>query len=284
MLKYKNFIMFKQKLKDIFFPHEKNFFRPHAFRHKCLSFYTLGLIITHYLSFGFALTGAFINNPNIFTKDIVSYTNEERKKAGLNELSTNSTLSKAAEEKLDHMLKNNYWDHKAPDGTEAWYFIAKEGYPYTFAGENLARGFVSAENTVYAWLNSSSHRENLLNNNYKDIGVAAANGKIDGKETTVIVQLFGADQPVGENSSEKVLTLGEQVARPTISPKNAFSPSNLPYLMLWLMIFIFMILDARVLKKLGVHKHKYHKYQLRMVFALNFTLLILLLLGFAYIT
>lgn len=271
-----------QKIKNVFLPHESNCFRPHAFRHKWLSVYTLALIFSHYFAFGFALTGSFIKNPQIFSEEIVQYTNEKRLEEGLNSLSIDPTLSKAAEDKLGHMIEKDYWDHKSPDGTEAWYFIDKGGYTYTFAGENLARGFLDSKSTVLAWMKSDSHRENLLNQKYNDIGVAVANGKLEGKDTTVIVQLFGT-KGEGIEGEPKVLTLGEQVAKPSLSPKNAFSATNLPYIMLWLMIFIFMILDARVLKKLGVQKHRYHKYQLRLLCALNFTLLLLLLVGFTYI-
>lgn len=271
----------KERFKLWFLAHETNNFRPKAFQHKCLSFYTFLLITSHYLAFGVAFTGDLIKNPQNFSKEIVSYTNLERQKYGLQTVSEDATLNRAAEDKVRDMLEKNYWDHVSPEGTEAWYFIDQEGYKYTMAGENLAKGFADPKNTVLAWMDSKTHRENLLKPEYRNIGVASANGKLNGQDTSVTVQLFGTEGKIVDD--KRVLTLGEQIEKPNISLKNAFETKNIPYVSLWFIIFTFMILDARMLKKLGLHKKRNHKYQLRLLLTLNISLFILLLLGFSYI-
>lgn len=106
----------------------------------------------------------------------------------------NQTLIKAAELKAQDMQKLNYWDHYNPINHKApWDFIKEAGYYYKAAGENLARGYVSAEGTTTGWLNSPSHRANLLSDQYQDVGYAIFNAYNDQNQlVTVVVQLFGS--------------------------------------------------------------------------------------------
>ena len=60
-----------------------------------------------------------------------------------------------------------------------------------YAGENLAKGFRTAEGVHEAWMASPTHKENIMSPNYKDIGVAVVEGTLLGKETTLVVQMFG---------------------------------------------------------------------------------------------
>jgi uncharacterized protein YkwD len=72
----------------------------------------------------------------------------------------------------------------SPDGTEPWDFILGEKYDYIYAGENLAKNFSTFDDVVEAWYNSPSHKENLLNKNYTEMGFAIVNGELNGYETT----------------------------------------------------------------------------------------------------
>jgi hypothetical protein len=128
---------------------------------------------------------------DITVSELFKLTNERRKSAGLGELRLNSALSKAAEKKAVHMFEKDYWAHVSPDGTEPWEFVLGENYDYLYAGENLAKNFSTSEEVVEAWLNSTSHRDNLLSSNYDEIGFAVINGVLDGYETTLVVQMFG---------------------------------------------------------------------------------------------
>ncbi|MAG59866.1 hypothetical protein CMO96_03715 [Candidatus Woesebacteria bacterium] len=128
---------------------------------------------------------------NINSEEIVQLTNEEREQAGVPEVQVDPILTQAALKKGGDMFAKDYWAHTAPDGTEPWVFFADQGYKYRFAGENLARDFANSETTVAAWMNSRSHRDNLLSSRYQDIGVAVIQGDLDGVETTLVIQFFG---------------------------------------------------------------------------------------------
>lgn len=104
----------------------------------------------------------------------------------------NDQLSQAAFLKAEDMLQKEYWAHNAPEGTTPWVFIKKAGYNYTYAGENLARGFTSSQDIVNAWMASPSHRENMMSGNYQDIGFAMVSGKLKGEDVVLVVEMFGS--------------------------------------------------------------------------------------------
>ena len=183
-------INLKNLLHLAFIPSHKNAHRPHAFRHFMLSIYSVALILSH-LSFGVIQYTPLATNPEKLASDILAEINEERYKNSENTLATNQLLNEAAKDKLSDMFEKNYWDHTSPDGEKAWSFINKTGYSYSMAGENLARGFISADSMVRAWMDSPTHRKNILNESFTQTGIAVGNGIIEGKETTVAVQIFG---------------------------------------------------------------------------------------------
>lgn len=127
----------------------------------------------------------------ISTTEVIRLTNIKRNENGLSTLKENATLDAAAKAKGQDMLAKGYWAHVAPDGTQPWDFFKAVGYKYRYAGENLARDFSNPDSAVQAWMASPSHRENMLSDRYKEIGVAVVDGNLNGKDTTIIVQLFG---------------------------------------------------------------------------------------------
>lgn len=131
---------------------------------------------------------------NIEVESLLDLTNSRRLENGSGTLRLNPALSKAAYEKGLDMMTKDYWAHTSPDGIVPWYWIKKNGYEYTFAGENLARDFDDSVHVVEAWMKSPAHRDNLLNSNYEDIGLAVVNGNFNGLETTLVVQMFGASK------------------------------------------------------------------------------------------
>jgi len=160
------------------------------------SIFLLALLLTTTLA-RHQLPGILGFASNITFNDLLLETNKERLASGLNSLTVSEKLNQAALAKANYMFKYDFWAHVAPDGTEPWYFFTEAGYDYRFAGENLARDFGNSKDVVEAWLDSPSHRENLLSSNYTDIGFAVVNGNLDGLETTLVVQLFG--KPIQSN-------------------------------------------------------------------------------------
>jgi len=132
-----------------------------------------------------------VNANQQFVDTLVTRANNERTKTGLPELRVNDKLSHAAYNKALDMLKNNYFAHTSPSGLTPWYWIDQEKYQYIFAGENLAINFATPEDTHDAWMNSESHRENIMSDHYDEVGIAMAEGQMGGKETIVVVQMFG---------------------------------------------------------------------------------------------
>lgn len=154
---------------------------------------------------GIASSCAFVMTAvasGIVPSDVITLANSARIKSGLNPLQENAKLAQAAQAKADDMFKNDYFAHTSPEGVEPWYWIKQAGYHYRVAGENLAINYTDATNQHNAWMKSETHRANIMNTRYQDIGVAVAKGKINGKESIVTVEYFGtqlfavADQAV----------------------------------------------------------------------------------------
>ena len=128
---------------------------------------------------------------SITAEEMVSLTNKSRAEAGLPSLLVNEKLTNAAREKADDMFEFQYFDHNSPSGLTPWDFIKSAGYDYRYAGENLAIDFVTANGAHKALMESSSHRENILNSNYTEIGIVAVEGMFDGNKSIIIVEEFG---------------------------------------------------------------------------------------------
>ena len=130
--------------------------------------------------------------PALMSEALLSVLNQDRQKNGLLPLAINPKLEKAAMAKARDILENDYFAHTSPTGVVPWDFIRQEGLAFRFAGENLARGYTSAYELEYDFLQSPAHRENLLSPLYSEIGIAVADGTIDGQPSVVTVQLFAA--------------------------------------------------------------------------------------------
>ncbi len=131
---------------------------------------------------------------DINTNELVNLANSERNTRGLNPLIIDSRLINAAKAKGDDMIAKDYWSHYGPNGESPWDFIIATGYEYTYAGENLAKDFSSTVPIHNAWMASPSHRDNIINSNFENIGISLVTGEFQGSETTIVVQMFGTTQ------------------------------------------------------------------------------------------
>ena len=127
----------------------------------------------------------------ITSANIIKYVNEAREKEGLKELLISEKLNEVATRKVNDMAEHKYFAHTSPAGISPWHRFEKSGYDYKYAGENLAINFTTAETQQAAWMNSPTHRKNILNINYKEIGVAVAVGEVNGHMGIIAVQEFG---------------------------------------------------------------------------------------------
>ncbi|MFA5962292.1 MAG: CAP domain-containing protein [Parcubacteria group bacterium] len=126
-----------------------------------------------------------------FEAQIVRRINEERSTKKLPPLTINAQLNMAANQKTEDMLRRNYFSHQTPEGNFVWGSIEKNGYDYKYAGENLARNFSSPDQTVSAWMGSVTHRENILGENFFDIGIGTEKISKEEKEYFYVTVLFG---------------------------------------------------------------------------------------------
>jgi len=184
-------------LKLAFWPCPENNFRPIFIQKRLLALYVLLFLGLKLIIFPFYLllpqTSFFAD---VISSTLVQLTNQERQAIGLNSLKVNPILTQAAYAKAQDMIAKDYFAHTSPQGVSPWYWFKAFGYNYQVAGENLAIGFVESEEVNRAWKNSASHRQNLLNSSYKEIGIAVVTGNFQGKETTLVVQFFGTPQAV----------------------------------------------------------------------------------------
>lgn len=221
----------------LFFPHESNNQKAKILQPSGLTLITLFLV---FFQFGIGAAPKIFPRvlgyaANISPGEVIRLTNERRIQAGLSPLSENGSLSQAAQAKGADMLNKGYWAHFSPDGTSPWKFFSDFGYRYRYAGENLARDFSSPSSAVDAWMASPTHKDNILNVNYKEVGIGVVEGNLAGVETTIIVQFFGAPQtgtvsiPIAR--AQTVATAAPKVTlTPTIAPSPipTFAPSPTP--------------------------------------------------------
>jgi len=177
---------------------------------RTLSFWGLTSFFTLIFLFVFWLSADGASASSITAGKVIELTNRDRKSKGIQELFENEKLSQAAAKKAEDMILNNYFSHTSPQGVTPWHWIEKEGYDYNYAGENLAMDFVTAEKMNEAWMASPTHRANILNEKYKEIGVAVKEGVINGHETIVVVQMFGSGDKNASSEDRRNLLLEEE--------------------------------------------------------------------------
>lgn len=259
-----------------FLPHKDTHKKAHLLSWEGLLIYILIFILLQ-VSFsivGYTKPGVLGINSNIDQKTVIDLTNKQREKQGLSDLTENEALDKAAAAKAQNMFAENYWAHYAPSGKTPWDFILASGYHFTYAGENLAKNFYKSDDVVTAWMNSPAHKENLLNPNYKDIGIAVVDGMLNGQKTTLVVQEFGTTEnvtsrPVADvqgkqiqipdadlNKPQIALVLPQQIsAKPVIDPYQILKIAGLGVIGF---ITALLLLDLYLLKKRGVFRISSH--------------------------
>jgi hypothetical protein len=127
----------------------------------------------------------------IVPEKLIELTNVRREESGADTLIFNQLLKDAAKMKAEDMASKGYFAHTSPEGKTPWYWFDRVGYSYRYAGENLAVNFKESYEVDEAWMNSPTHRDNILSKKFEEIGIATATGEYKGKEAVFVVQLFG---------------------------------------------------------------------------------------------
>ena len=225
---------------------------------------------------GYAKPGVLGITGSIDQKKLIELTNQEREKKGLPAVSENEALDRAAALKAANMFEENYWAHFAPSGKSPWDFILGSGYKFTYAGENLAKNFYNSDDVITAWMASPTHRDNLLNSKYQDIGIAVVEGVLNGQKTTLVVQEFGSTQNLG--AAPVVAVQGKQITvakddynsklelvASVLDTKANIKPILDPYAFsktagLWVisLLIVLLTIDVLVLRRRGVFRISSH--------------------------
>jgi uncharacterized protein YkwD len=175
-----------------FIPSKRNNYQPLILRPRNLFILAIALLVAKFILFSWFFYFPKTSEFAIVTSEkLIELTNNERIANGLKPLKINDKLSQAAEGKAQDMLLNSYFAHTSPTGITPWYWLEKNDYNYVAAGENLAKDFTDSGYVHKAWMNSPSHRANIMNENYQEIGIAVVEGEINGKKTLLAVQFFG---------------------------------------------------------------------------------------------
>lgn len=137
---------------------------------------------------------------------IVEETNRHRSKHGYNKLTQNEKLNSVAELKIEDMFEKEYFAHTSPSGEEAGDVAREVNYNFIKVGENLAKGeFKNDADLVQGWMDSPGHRENILTEEYEEIGVAAKKDFYEGNKLWLAVQIFGMPEDACPIVDEELL-------------------------------------------------------------------------------
>lgn len=125
-----------------------------------------------------------------YNSGILELVNQYRQQAGLNTLKYSSKLQKAADIRAREIV--TLFDHTRPNGASCSTAVTDDGISFSAFGENIFMcsgvSNVTSKLIFDAWMDSPSHRENILREGFTDmcIGIYSAGG------STYAVQLFGA--------------------------------------------------------------------------------------------
>ncbi len=206
-------------LLQVFVPHIGNDFHPHLIRP--IGLMSVGLLVGLLFSGTMATRAESVRGDSdqigITKENLLKESNKVRVEQAVAPLKLNDELSLAANLKARDMLARDYWDHTSPDGTTPWYWYREVNYRYDFAGENLAKGFVTPAAVVTGWMNSEEHRNNMLGVNYEDVGFGVVEGQLDGEETIVVVAMYGS--PVGSPVLSEPSVLAAQASELSLATR-----------------------------------------------------------------
>lgn len=133
-------------------------------------------------------------NAEALIDSVVDAVNAERLKAGLPALTLNDNLSKVADEYAQRLIMGDFFAHVDPfNGSTVARRASQRGYLFFKVGENLAAGQREVAAAMKDWMDSPTHRANILDPDFTEIGIAIRDG---GRHGRYWVQEFG--RPLGQ--------------------------------------------------------------------------------------
>ncbi len=217
-----------------FIPHEGNNHNPHFLRHNSVMIFLLIIIV---VQLGFLAQVFLVFDKTKFLASVLpgvltTLTNKEREEINLPALTSNELLNRAAQMKAEDMASRGYFAHTSPDGLTPWYWLQEVGYSYQSAGENLAVNFFESKDVSNAWMNSPTHKANIVKPNYTEIGIGVANGIYEGRHTVFVAQFFGTPFTYASTNKTAEVTptpvTPTPVVKTTPTPKPIVTPKPTP--------------------------------------------------------
>lgn len=179
---------------------------------------------------------------NALARHAVELANQERVKAGLNPLKWNDELAASGAAYAKEMASETFFSHTGRDGSTPTDRAKRAGYPAygwggLYVGENLGRGYNTAESVHQAWMASEGHRQNLLLPKYREIGIGlakAADGTLYwaqefGSRPNALPLFINGDSTSTESPSVTLTLTDEQVSPwGSVGPIASMEVSNRP--------------------------------------------------------
>ncbi len=179
-------------MKNYLIPHKGNRYDPHVFKPKNM---LVILVVAFVISLASFLGTVVIKNTGLLaavqSAFLVDLANKDRAEENVAVLTVNPVLTEAAQRKANDMALKGYFAHTSPEGVTPWYWFKDVNYSYIYAGENLAVNFSESVDVHKAWIASPTHKKNILDQRFTEIGIATADGFYKGKKATFVVQMFG---------------------------------------------------------------------------------------------
>ncbi len=258
--------MLKKIWTHYFIPQERNNHRATIIKPNFLLFFLILYLLNQSIikSLIIVKPGILGYSSEITVQKVLDQTNDERVRVGLEPYQYNQILSESAKKKAQDMFFNNYWAHNSPQGKNPWTFFEAVGYKYSVAGENLAKDFYSTDALVKAWMDSPTHKTNIVHSKYKEIGIAVVDGVLGGVKTTLVVQHFGTPlnlaelkSPINEtiNTSEPIVNIDNPVlaakSQKLISP---LSINKLIGFLIFIVLVSILFIDGYITIKKDIHR------------------------------
>lgn len=209
------------KIRLLLLPHKDNNSVPHILHEASIGSLLVFVIVSFVLVPNFLRGAKFANHfdltASIYPAVIVNLTNDVRVQNHLNTLTRNQILDKVAELKAEDMLAHQYFAHNSPTGVTPWHWFDEAHYAFVYAGENLAVDFSDTNDVQNAWLASPSHRANILNSHFTEMGIAVRDGTFEGKPTTFVVETFAS--PARVSTTNTIAVAPTKTETPKAAPQ-----------------------------------------------------------------
>lgn len=129
-----------------------------------------------------------VSNLNLTNEEseLLNLINTERTKNNLSNLEIDEQLQNVARLKAEDLVKNSYFSHTSPTYGTPFEMLKTYNISYKTASENIA-GNSTISGAIESWMNSDSHKQNILSNAYNYTGIAVVDSIAYGK---IIVQIF----------------------------------------------------------------------------------------------